>query len=79
MLPPTKDMRAEAGDAGFYKSPWGKHPRIQLITIQELLSGKRVDMPAVTGANVTFKKAPKHKRKKQDQLDIAREPFEVYG
>jgi hypothetical protein len=70
MLNTTKDMRAEAADAGYYTSPWGKHPKIQLLTIQELLEGKRIDMPAVTGANVTFKKAPKHKAKKQDQLDL---------
>jgi len=24
-------------------SPWGKHPRIQLLTVGELLAGKRID------------------------------------
>ena len=53
--PPTAPMRREAASAGFYKSPWGNHPRIQLLTIEELLSGKDVDYPQA--ADVTFKRA----------------------
>jgi site-specific DNA-methyltransferase (adenine-specific) len=56
---PTKPMRGEAASAGFYSSPWGtKHPRLQLVTVAELLSGKSIDYPP-TRANVTFKKAPR--------------------
>ena len=43
---PTQPMRQEAASAGFYSSPWGQHPRIQLVTVAELLAGKRIDMPA---------------------------------
>jgi hypothetical protein len=58
---PTRDMRSEAASAGFYSSPWGTtHPRVQLLTVNELLSGKKVDYPP-SQANVTFKKAPKAK------------------
>ena len=53
--PPTSPMRREAAAAGFYESPWGKHPRIQLLTIEDLLGGKRIDYPQAT--DVTFKKA----------------------
>jgi len=54
---PTQPMRAEAASAGFYKAPWDKdYPRLQLLTIADLLSGKTVDFPR---ENVTFKKAPK--------------------
>lgn len=42
---PTKPMRKEAAEAGFYKSPYGSHPRIQLITVEDLLSGKQLDLP----------------------------------
>ena len=63
MHPPTKPMRTEAVGAGFYESPWGKHPKIQLITVSELLKGKRIDMPPAQGVNVTFKKAGKHKKR----------------
>ena len=67
---PTKPMRTEAMGTGFYESPWGtRHPRIQLLTVTDLLLGKGVDRPTQQG-NVTFKKASKHKRKtgKQGRL-----------
>lgn len=51
---PTAGMHAEAASAGFYTSPWGRHPRIQLLTIDELLGGKRVDYPP---ANATYRQA----------------------
>jgi hypothetical protein len=58
MNEPTKPMQTEAASAGFYSSPWGtKHPRLQLRTIAELLDGKRLDLPAPSQTNVTFKKA----------------------
>ena len=58
---PTKPMREEAADAGFYESPWGKHPRLQILTVAELLEGKGIDCPPQEQVNVTFKKAPKAK------------------
>jgi site-specific DNA-methyltransferase (adenine-specific) len=54
---PTAGMRARAADAGFYESPWGKHPRLQMRTVTELLEGKGIDYPHVTGANVTIRRA----------------------
>ena len=52
-------MRSEAAGAGFYISPWGQHPRLQILTIRELLADKKIDMPQTRGVNVTFKQAPK--------------------
>jgi hypothetical protein len=46
---PTKLMRAEAASAGFYDSPWGKHPRLQLLTVADLLAGATVDIPRTAG------------------------------
>jgi DNA modification methylase len=67
---PTRDMRSEAASAGFYSSPWGtKHPRVQLLTVSELLDGRKVDMPR-SNANVTLKKAPKAKGAEDEQLDL---------
>ncbi len=74
---PTGPMRREAASAGFYESPWGKHPRIQLLTIEDLLGpsagragGKSVDYPRA--ADVTFKRAQRVKydpaEKQQDFL-----------
>ena len=56
--------------AGFYESPWGKHAKLQLITVSEILKGKRIDMPATQGVNVTFKKAPKPSRKAAETMDL---------
>jgi DNA modification methylase len=62
MKPPTKAMLREAADAGNYPSPWGtKHPRLQIVTIEDLLNGKGIDYPP-TKANVTFKRAAKKRR-----------------
>jgi hypothetical protein len=55
---PTRAMRTEAASAGFYTSPWGKHHRLQILTIEDLLTGKTLDRPLVQ-ASVTFKRAPK--------------------
>lgn len=66
MQEPTQNMRREAASAGFYESPWGtKHPRLQLFTVQELLEGKKIDMPPTRDLR-TFKKAPKAKRNPAD-------------
>ncbi len=58
----TKPMRTEAASAGFYVSDWGKHPRLQLLTIADLFGGKGIDMPPQQ-AGTTFKRAPKAKDK----------------
>jgi hypothetical protein len=60
MQEPTQPMRSEAAGAGFYTSPWSgnNHPRLQILTIADLLSGTGIDYPRFSG-NVTFKKAPK--------------------
>jgi DNA modification methylase len=60
---PTKPMETEAAAAGFYKSPWGTHPRLQILTIADLLGGKKIDYPPALQVNVTFKKAPTVKPK----------------
>ena len=52
----TQPMRTAAA-AGFYASPWGRHPRLQILTVAELLDGKAIDYPRLV--NVTFKAAPK--------------------
>jgi site-specific DNA-methyltransferase (adenine-specific) len=67
---PTRDMRKEAASAGFYESPWGKHPKVQLLTVHELLEGRAVDMPRTAGTNRTFKAAPKAKRKKEPHPEL---------
>ena len=47
---PTQRMWEEAAAAGFYLSPvfQKKYPRIQILTIEALLAGSRIDYPAGT-------------------------------
>jgi site-specific DNA-methyltransferase (adenine-specific) len=59
MMDPTKEMRVEAASAGFYNSIWGKHPRLQILTIADLLDGKGINKPPAAQVDTTFKKAPK--------------------
>ena len=62
---PTAPMRKESASAGFYDSPWGtKHPKIQILTVGELLEGKTIDAPPSRDIR-TFKKAPRAKPKDQ--------------
>ena len=56
---PTKAMRAEAASAGFYTSPWGRHPRVQIWTIEELLNGAQLDAPPTRQVDRTYRKPPR--------------------
>ncbi|MCX5770828.1 MAG: site-specific DNA-methyltransferase, partial [Candidatus Hydrogenedentes bacterium] len=61
----TKPMQIESVTAGFYESEmWGrKYRKIQLLTVADLLAGRRIDMPPIRQVGATFKKAPKATRK----------------
>ena len=68
--PPTREMSTEAAAAGFYASPgWGTtHPRLQLLTVGDLLAGRaRVDMPP---AEMTFKAAGRVKEESAGQRGL---------
>jgi len=56
---PTKSMKADAA-GNFYHSPAYNqdYPALQIITVEELLGGKRIDMPPQQQVSITFKKAP---------------------
>jgi site-specific DNA-methyltransferase (adenine-specific) len=56
---PTKPMREDAAAAGIYTSPWGKHARLQIVAVGELLAGRTIDTPPLHQADRTFKKAPR--------------------
>jgi len=70
--PPTNPMKVEAVDAGYYHSPiYDKdYHKIQILTIEELLRGKTVDMPPQTQTNVTFAKAPRVSKEEGEQLSM---------
>lgn len=57
--PPTREMRTEAISTGYYRSNSGvDYPKIQVLTIEELLEGKMIQMPSPFG---TFKQAQRAK------------------
>ena len=69
---PTKPMQGEAASAGFYKTPYGNHPRLQILTIKELLEERRqIDYPPeLARADLTFKKAPKAQKAGSQRLPL---------
>jgi len=67
---PTQPMRQEAASAGFYTSPWGEHPKVQLVTVGELLEGKAPDMPAAGAHATQVALPPKPKALNPDQLPL---------
>jgi DNA modification methylase len=79
---PSGGMRAEAASAGFYRSPWGSsHPRLQLLTVGQILEGRQIDYPHLTGGAATFRRAQRARpRSEQGALDlVAEEPDPGYG
>jgi hypothetical protein len=69
-------MKKEAASAGFYHSPgWATdYPRIQILTVEELLHGAEVKMPPQkwTSQHVTFQTARRARSQEdsQDRLDL---------
>jgi len=68
--PPTRPMQTEAAAAGFYENDFGRYPRIQIITIEDALSGVRPRLPVVdTGA--AFRRAGRELREPpQETFDL---------
>ncbi len=70
--PPSKEMTTEAVSAGFYHSPgWNlNYPRIQILTIEELLHNAEGKMPPQFG---TFKQAQRVQQPGalQGELDLS--------
>ena len=66
---PSRDMTIEAVSAGFYHSPgWNNdYPRIQILTIDELLHNAEVKMPPQFG---TFKQAQRVQQADAEQAEL---------
>ncbi len=70
---PTEPMRKEAASVGFYECQHNKkaYPKIQLLTIEGLLSGhERAQYLDLSQGAVTFKKAPREKGPKAKQAKL---------
>jgi hypothetical protein len=69
LQPPTRDMTKEAVSAGFYNSHWGTFPRLQILTVEDLLAGRATaQYPRQTAA--TFKRAERRRRQQGEQSDL---------
>jgi len=60
---PTQPMRTEAAEAGFYQphALVPPVPRMQILTIRDLLEGKKLELPQAHGA-ATFQRAPRRQK-----------------
>jgi site-specific DNA-methyltransferase (adenine-specific) len=66
---PTRPMLEEAATAGYYEPeyfPGYQYPRIQILTIKELLGGKEAQYPRMAPP-ATFKRAQRHRKSTEDQ------------
>lgn len=67
--PPTGPMKKEALAEGFYEREGfeGKYPRIQILTVKEILGGKGVELPSLASSlDVSVPKAKRDKPKPED-------------
>lgn len=83
----TRGMKTNAIAEGNYHSPgWNKdYQKIQLITVEQLLNGEKIDMPSSMDVNVTYKGAsssqsttpvnPAVKKGKKSQADTGNLPL----
>ena len=63
---PTKPMTTEAVKAGFYETEYGKYPKLQILTIEDLFADKRPAIPLVDPS--MFRRAATEKTGKQTDL-----------
>ena len=70
---PTAPMRQEAASAGFYEPehfPGQLYPRVQILTIDSLLTGEsRAEYPRMAPA-ATFRRAPRRRRREGSQGEL---------
>ena len=66
-------MLKEAAEAGFYQLPGlaDKYPRIEILSIAELLMDKKIEYPRLL--DVRFKKAPKARKEAAEQIPLGAE------
>lgn len=64
--PPTREMEKEAAAAGFYETGGMRFPRVQILTAEQVIEGKRPQVPF--GFTEGFKRAVREKSGDQDSL-----------
>jgi hypothetical protein len=79
---PTRQMRDEAAAAGSFvdpEFPGQRFPRLQILTIEDIVTGKKVALPS-WWSQETFKKAVRRRKTKpeENQNNLLRELEEPY-
>jgi site-specific DNA-methyltransferase (adenine-specific) len=81
---PTAGMRSEAAEAGFYrggqgerplagKSPFDRdYPRIQMLTVGQLLAGTGIAYPHLGSSNITHRRAQRAQTPEAEALPLFR-------
>ena len=73
---PTKPMLREAAEAGLYTSTdRSTYPRLQILTIQQILEGKQPKYP-IHRADATFRKAPRSRPEPEQNLTLPLIPLD---
>ena len=72
LQPPTRPMEQEALASGLYVPehfPDSQFPRLQILTIEQLLAGHQVEYPRI-GVQATFRQAPRRRRPQGEQTSL---------
>ncbi len=68
---PTRPMVTEAAAAGFWDTDWGQVPRLQIVTVEQLLASPAPPIRIPMARSDTYKKAAREERAgRQGSLDI---------
>lgn len=67
---PTKPMKATAAAAGFWETDWGQIPRVQIVTVEQLLTSPVPPVHLPMARSDTYKKAAREERDTQGKLDL---------
>ena len=81
LSPPTRPMLQEAASAGVYVPehyPDHQFARLQILTIDALLSGAQADYPRFA-PNATFRRAPRRGRNRETQGELGRGKMIDFG
>ncbi|MCH8953190.1 MAG: restriction endonuclease [Proteobacteria bacterium] len=71
LAPPTKPMVAEAASAGFWDTDWGQVPRLQIGTVEQLLTSPAPPFRIPMARSDTYRKAAREERSgRQGALDL---------
>jgi site-specific DNA-methyltransferase (adenine-specific) len=66
LAPPTKPMQTEAVKAGYYETAYGKFPKLQILTIEDLFAGKKPHIPLIDPSG--FKQTSREDTTQQQRL-----------